>query len=151
MFSNFEKYFFGGHFLFFLWRLIPQKSCFWPFLTTFDCPRSKWKSSLSSRLRTAQFSFFKVEKSWKKYFWNTLILAPQDPILRPPMTSQDPKTINMYQKYILNEKYIVLSSFNKKTGQILNLTFWGATLGPPGGLQEAPRVIFCKNKTIILP
>ena len=66
------------------------------------------------------------------------------------MTSQDPKTINMYQKYILNEKYIVLSSFNKKTGQILNLTFWGATLGPPGGLQEVPRAIFCMNKTIIL-
>ena len=67
------------------------------------------------------------------------------------MTSQDPKTINMYQKYILNEKYIVLSSFNKKTGQILNLTFWGATLGPPGGLQEAPSAIFGKDKTFILP
>ena len=137
--------------MFFSRRVTPQKSCFWPFLTTYDWCRQKQKSSLCSKLRTDQFFFFKVDKSWKKYFWNTLILAPQDPILRPPMTSQDPKTINMYQKYILNEKYIVLSSFNKKTGQILNLTFWGATLGPPGGLQEAPRVIFCKNKTIILP
>ena len=97
------------------------------------------------------FLFFKVEKSWKKYFWNTLLLAPQDPILGPPMTSKDPKTININKKYTLNKKYIVFSSYDKKTGHILNLKFWGATLGLPGGLQEAPHAIFCMNKTIILP
>ena len=67
------------------------------------------------------------------------------------MTSQDPKTIDIYQKYIFHYKYIVFSSFSKEKQQILNLTYWGATLGPPGGLQEAPHAIFCMNKTIILP
>ena len=65
------------------------------------------------------------------------------------MTSQDPETININKKHTLNKKYIVLSPFTKKTGHILNLMFWGATLGPPGGLQEAPRAMFCKNRTII--
>ena len=149
MSSDFEKYFFSGHFLIFLRRVTTLKSSFWPFLTP-DVGKNK-SHPCARNCALTNFLSFKVEKSWKQFFRNTLFPAPHDPILRPPMTSQDPKTINMYQKYILNEKYIVFSSFNKKTGQILNLTFWGATLGPPGGLQEAPRVIFCKNKTIILP
>ena len=53
------------------------------------------------------------------------------------MTSQDPKTIDIYQKYIFHYKYIVFSSFSKEKQQILNLTYLGATQGPPGGLQEA--------------
>ena len=97
------------------------------------------------------FFFLKLKKVEKKYFWNNLLLAPQDPILGPPMTSKDPKTININKKYTLNKKYIVFSSYDKKTGHILNLKFWGATLGPLGGLIEAPQAIFCKNKTILLP
>ena len=67
------------------------------------------------------------------------------------MTSKDPKTININKKYTLNKKYIVFSSYDKKTGHILNLKFWGATLGPLGVQQEAPRAIFCKNKTMKQP
>ena len=77
-----------------------------------------------------------------------IISAPQDPILKPPMASQDPKTININQKNILNKKYIVLSLLNKKTGQNLNLTYWGATLGPPGALQEAPHAFFVRIRLL---
>ena len=72
------------------------------------------------------FLFFKVEKSWKKYFWNTLILAPQDPILRPPMTSQDPKTINLNKRYSLNKKMYYIT-INKFYFDLISQTGWKTT------------------------
>ena len=142
MSSDFEKYFFSGHFWFFLRRVKRKKTVYGHFLPLMTVVGKNKSHPCARNCALTNFIFLKIEKNWKKYFWNTLLSAPQDPILRPPMTSQDPETININQKYILYKRYIVFSSFNKKTGQILNLTYWGATLGPPGGLQEAPHAFF---------
>jgi len=44
------------------------------------------------------------KKLKKKYFWNTLLSAPRDPLLRPPMTSQEPVTSNISQKLNFERK-----------------------------------------------
>ena len=49
--------------------------------------------------------------SWKKYCWNTLLSAPRDLILRPPMTSQDSETSNTNQIYNFVEHVLYSAYF----------------------------------------
>ena len=63
------------------------------------------------------------------------------------MTSQDPETININQKY--KYKMLLFSAPLIRNQKVLNLTFEGATLGPLGGLQEAPPIQFFVRKGLL--
>ena len=65
------------------------------------------------------------------------------------MTSKDPETINNNQKYIFDKNILFSAHLKRKQDRFENSHIGGHSRPPGGGLQEAPRAIFCKNKTII--
>ena len=138
MFSNFEKYFFGGHFLFFLRRVTPQKSCFWPFLTPYDWCRQKQRSSLCSKLRTDQFSFFKSWKKLKKNIFETPYSWPPKTIFwGPPWLQRTPRQL-ILTKNILWIKNILFSVHMIRKQDIFQISNFGGHSRPPGGPTRGP-------------
>ena len=140
-----------GHFWIFL-RRVKQKKLFFSNFLPLMTVISKNKSHPCARnCALTNFLFLKIEKSWKKYFWNTLLSAPRDPLLRPPMTSQVFETYNTNQ-LCNSDQYVLYSAyFIQENRTDFKSHRMGVTLGPPGGLQEAPHTIFCKNNTTISP